>query len=194
MAPKQAPKQGRTRRVVLDEDTYVEALDKVIRRDYFPSTIIGSTVDKDNDHNNEHNNEHNQDRQDDSFFDDTVDGFNVGYDDDYDDNDDNNNDDNNNRTKRDLALSSKNLTDFHRVATSEDNEYFHKQHQEDLSDHRERYAYAYTEGKPLMLMPDGTKQTEERLALMEATPLASDEFDLKPKGMVETWKYRASNA
>jgi len=43
-------------------------------------------------------------------------------------------------------------------------------------------------------MPDGTKQTKERLALMEATPLASDEFDLKPKGMVDTWKYRAKNA
>ena len=43
-------------------------------------------------------------------------------------------------------------------------------------------------------MPDGTAQTKERLALMEATPLASDEFDLKPKGMVNTWKYRAKNA
>ena len=86
------------------------------------------------------------------------------------------------------------LTKFHQQNTSEDNEYFHHQHLKDLEAHRSAYSYAYKEGKPLLLMPDGKEQTSEMLARIEPAPLASDEFDLHPKGGLDAWKYRASNS
>ncbi|GMH71173.1 hypothetical protein TrRE_jg9946 [Triparma retinervis] len=168
-------------RAVLDEDTYVEALDDVIRRDYYPST-------RNEDDKKGTRGRRNEGGDRGEFYDNYGDGGGYGYglDDCSEEEDESNH--------QMSAKKADNLTDFHRKNTSEDNEYFHKQHQSDLDAHRERYAYAYAEGAPLLLMPDGTKQTKEKLALMEATPLASDEFDLKPKGMAETWKYRAKNA
>ncbi|GMI33504.1 hypothetical protein TeGR_g14047, partial [Tetraparma gracilis] len=72
--------------------------------------------------------------------------------------------------------------------------YFHEQHQEDLAAHRSAYAYAYAKDKPLMLMPDGSEMTSAKLLRMEATPLASDEFDLHVKGPLGGAKYEGKNA
>ncbi|CAM9203798.1 unnamed protein product [Discosporangium mesarthrocarpum] len=91
------------------------------------------------------------------------------------------------------------LTKFVSTHTSEDNESFAELHEKDLAAHRQKYFWAYDskEGaakNKLLLMPSGKMMTAERRAIMDATCEARPKIgDDRPNQVVETWKHRTRN-
>ena len=147
-------------RAVLKEEEYLDMLEEIVRRDYYTDADKAVKEEQDDD-------------------DSSLDSSSASDDDDNDDDDD---------SSPVAHLPPTTLSTFHATTTSEDNEYFLHQHQTDLLAHRSAYAYAYSD-KPLLLLPDGSVATHQRLLKMEATPLASNDFDLHRKGPLGTTKY-----
>ncbi|CAM9522453.1 unnamed protein product [Choristocarpus tenellus] len=91
------------------------------------------------------------------------------------------------------------LTKFVATHTSEDNEAFAELQEKDLNARRKKYFWAYesadsADTTKLLLLPTGEIMKAERRALMdkacEARPKIGDE---RPNQVVETWKHRTRN-
>lgn len=176
-------KNRQKRKVVLAEDDYVDALGRIIERDYFPETAKLKDLLKEI--HEERSRRRNALVDDDLDFDDDDEGHNVD-------------------------VSKLTIGDFFRRYTSEDNESFEDLHQKDVAAHRRKYHWAYEpalairengepeaqQQKPGMLMlyymGDKVLSVKERLAMDEILDGPKVIGDDRPNG-TDSWNFRVRN-
>jgi protein DGCR14 len=86
------------------------------------------------------------------------------------------------------------LGQFQARNTSEDNASFLEIQEKDLEKHREKFSWIYeTEANHLLLLPDGTKITDEQRLLMDKACASKRTRGDDRRGAIAQWNYRTRN-